>query len=53
MGVHGSNDVVNAWKQEVLNSRGNHDKTKKTTYEWEKIVANVSTDKDLIGKIYK
>ena len=22
MGVHGSNDVVNAWKQEVLNSRG-------------------------------
>ena len=22
MGVHGSIDVVNAWKQEVLNSRG-------------------------------
>ena len=41
---------------ELLCSKGNHKKKKKTTYrmgENEKIVSSNATDKDLIFKIYK
>ena len=35
-----------------MNSKGNH-KVKRQPSEWEKIIANETTDKGLISKIYK
>ena len=39
----------------LLHSKGNHKKNpqKRQLAEWEKIVSNDATDKDLISKIYK
>ena len=37
----------------LLHNKGNYKKDKKTTSEWEKIIANETTDKGLISKIYK
>ena len=40
----------------LLHSKGNHkkpQKPKRQLTEWEKIVSNDATDKDLISKIYK
>ena len=36
-----------------MHNKGNYKKDKKTTSEWEKIIANETTDKGLISKIYK
>ena len=37
----------------LLHNKGNYKKDKKTTSEWEKIIANETTDKGLISKTYK
>ena len=37
----------------ILNRKETINKTKRSSMEWEKIVANDATDKDLISKIYK
>ena len=37
----------------ILHSRENHKQDEKTPTEWEKIIANETTDKQLISKIYK
>ena len=37
----------------LLNRKETINKTKRSSMEWEKIVANDATDKDLISKIYK
>ena len=34
-------------------SKGNYKQGEKTTSEWEEIIANETTDKGLISKIYK
>ena len=36
-----------------MQSKGNYKQGKKTTSEWEKIIANETTDKGLVSKIYK
>ena len=36
-----------------MNSKKNHNKTKRQTREWEKIFSNNMTNKGLISKIYK
>ena len=36
-----------------MHSKGNYKQGEKTTSEWEKIIANKTTDKGLISKIYK
>ena len=36
-----------------MNSKRNHNKTKRQTREWEKIFSNNMTNKGLISKIYK
>ena len=36
-----------------MHSKGNYKQGEKTTSEWEKIIANETTDKGLIFKIYK
>ena len=36
-----------------MHSKGNYKQGEKTTSEWEKIIANETTDKGLISKIYK
>ena len=35
-----------------MHSKGNNKQDKKTTLRWEKIIANITTDKGLISKIY-
>ena len=37
----------------LLHNKGNYKKDKKTTSEWEKIIANETTYEELISKIYK
>ena len=37
----------------ILYSKGNYKQGEKTAFEWEKIIANEATDKQLISKIYK
>ena len=36
-----------------MHSKGNCKQSEKTTSEWEKIIANETTDKGLVSKIYK
>ena len=36
-----------------MHSKGNYKQGEKTTSEWEKIIANETTDKGLISKIYQ
>ena len=36
-----------------MHKEGNYKQGKKTASEWEKIIANKATDKELISKIYK
>ena len=36
-----------------MHSKGNYKQGEKTTSEWQKIIANETTDKGLISKIYK
>ena len=36
-----------------MHSKGNYKQGEKTPSEWEKIIANETTDKGLISKIYK
>ena len=36
-----------------MHSKGNYKQGEKTTSEWEKIIANETTDKGFISKIYK
>ena len=36
-----------------MHSKGNYKQSKKQPSEWEKIIANETTDKGLISKIYK
>ena len=36
-----------------MQSKGNYKQGEKTTSEWQKIIANETTDKGLISKIYK
>ena len=36
-----------------MHSKGNYKQGEKTTLRWEKIIANETTDKGLISKIYK
>ena len=36
-----------------MHSKGNYKKGEKTSSEWKKIIANETTDKGLISKIYK
>ena len=36
-----------------MHSKGNYKQGEKTTLEWEKIIANETTDKGLISKIYE
>ena len=36
-----------------MHSKGNYKQGEKTTSEWEKIIANETTDKGLISKLYK
>ena len=36
-----------------MHSKGNTSKVKRQPLEWEKIIANETTDKGLISKIYK
>ena len=36
-----------------MHSKGNYKQGEKTTLEWEKIIANETTDKGLISRIYK
>ena len=36
-----------------MHSKGNYKQGEKTTFKWEKIIANETTDKGLISKIYK
>jgi len=36
-----------------LHNKGNYKQGEKTDLEWEKIIANEATDKELISKIYK
>ena len=36
-----------------MHSKGNYKQGDKTTSEWEKIIANETTDKGLISKLYK
>ena len=36
-----------------LHNKGNISKVKRQPSEWEKIIANEDTDKELISKIYK
>ena len=36
-----------------MHKEGNYKQGKKTALEWEKIIANKATDKELISKIYK
>ena len=36
-----------------MHSKGNYKQDEKTTSEWEKIIANETTDEGLISKIYK
>ena len=36
-----------------MHKEGNYKQGKKTASEWEKIIANEATDKELISKIYK
>ena len=36
-----------------MHSKGNYKQGEKTTLEWEKIIANETTDKGLISTIYK
>ena len=36
-----------------MHSKGNYKQGEKTTSEWEKIIANETTDKGLVSKIYK
>ena len=36
-----------------MHSKGNYKQSEKTTLRWEKIIANETTDKGLISKIYK
>jgi len=38
---------------ELLHNEGNLSKVKRQPSEWEKIIANEATDKELISKIYK
>ena len=37
----------------LLHSKGNHKQSERQPMDWEKILANVATDKDLISKIYE
>ena len=37
----------------ILHNKGNYKQGEKTAFEWEKIIANEATDKQLISKIYK
>ena len=37
----------------LLHNEGNYKQSKKQPSEWEKIIANEATDKELISKIYK
>ena len=37
----------------ILYNKGNYKQGEKTAFEWEKIIANEATDKQLISKIYK
>ena len=36
-----------------MHSKGNYKQGEKTTLEWEKIIANETTEKGLISKVYK
>ena len=36
-----------------MHNEGNNKQGEKTPLEWEKIIANEATDKELIAKIYK
>ena len=36
-----------------MHNRGNYKQGEKTASEWEKIIANGATDKELISKLYK
>ena len=36
-----------------MHNEGNYKQCEKTASEWEKIIANKTTDKELISKIYK
>ena len=36
-----------------MHSKGNYKQGEKTASEWEKIIANETTDKGLISKLYK
>ena len=40
-------------KLKAFHSKGNYSKVKRQPSEWEKIIANETTDKGLISKIYK
>ena len=40
-------------KLKAFHSKGNYSKVKRQPSEWEKIIANETTDKVLISKIYK
>ena len=45
---------INTWDLiEVLHSKGTYKQGEKKPLEWEKIIANETTDKGLISKIYK
>ena len=43
---------IKKWDLIKLNSEGNFTKVKRQPSEWEKIIANETTDKGLISKIY-
>ena len=36
-----------------MHNRGNYKQGEKTASEWEKIIANGATDKELISKLYR
>ena len=36
-----------------MHNKGNYNKVKRQPSDWEKIIANEATDKELISKIYK
>ena len=45
---------INTWDLiKVLHSNGNYKQGEKKPSEWEKIIANETTEKGLISKIYK
>ena len=47
---------MRCWKRRakcVLYNKGNYKQGKQTALEWEKTIANETTDKELISKIYK